>query len=274
MNNDLSLKRRLVVSAVLVPAVILFSWLGGWFFTLFIAFVIALATFELWRLFHNGGYSPSVVLMVVFVVLIISLRQLFSFQYNDLWLTSLILIAMVVHTLNQERGTATAATDFLITVGGVLYVGWLAAYAVSIRTLPNGLFWFLLVIVAIALADTGAYAIGRRFGRHKMLPVVSPMKSWEGYFAGVITGLLSCWGVAALFHNLAPAILPWHGLILGFVISVVAPLGDFGESMIKRQFNVKDASTVLLDHGGFLDRIDSILWALAIGYYLILLFIK
>lgn len=271
MKTDPSLSKRLIVAAILVPTLILFSYLGEWPFTVFILVIVGFAAYELWHLFHNGGYSPSLLVVGIFVPLAIILRHLFEFDYSDLWLTAVILCAMFYHIIQQEKGGKTAAVDFFITVGGTLYLGWLSSFAVSIRDLDGGLFWILLVLTIISMADTGAYAIGRSFGKHKMLPLVSPQKSWEGYLAGIVTGILVGWGLAALWHNFTPSILPLHGILLGVAISILAPLGDFGESMIKRQFNVKDASTVLLDHGGFLDRIDSTLWAVVIGYYLIIL---
>lgn len=273
MKTDPSLSKRLIVVAILVPAVVIFSFLGKWPFTVFVLIVVELAAYELWRLFHNGGYSPSLLVIGVSVPLAIVLRHLYEFSYSDLWLTAVILSAMFHHIIQQEKGRKTAATDFFITIGGTLYLGWLGSFAVSIRDLDGGLFWILLVLTIICMADTGAYAIGRAFGKHKMLPLVSPHKSWEGYLGGIVTGILVGWGLAAVWHHYTPSILPVHGILLGVVISILAPLGDFGESMIKRQFNVKDSSTALLDHGGFLDRIDSILWAVALGYYLIILIV-
>ena len=87
-------------------------------------------------------------------------------------------------------------------------------------------------------------------------------------------GGLGGWGLTALWHMAVPAILPIHGLILGIVLSLAVPFGDFGESMIKRQFNLKDTSNILPGHGGMMDRIDSSLWAAFIGYYIILLLLK
>ena len=272
MKADIPLRRRLIVINIMVPALFLFAFLGGWPFTLFVAGVLLVATWELWRLFRNGAYSPSLLVMGFFVPLAVILRHLFGFQYGDAWFAALIIIAMLFHVIRQERGDKTAAVDFFITIGGTAYLGWLGSYAVSLRGLENGLYWVVLVFPIISLADTGAYVFGRLLGKHKMMPRVSPKKSWEGYIGGVIVGALGGFGLAALWHTVAPNILPWHGLLMGAVISILAPFGDFGESMIKRQFGAKDSSKLLLEHGGFLDRMDSSLWAAAIGYYLVILF--
>lgn len=271
MKTDLSLRNRLIVAAIIVPVLVLFVVLGGWFFAIFVAIITGLATYELWQLFHNNGFRPALALMVFFTPMAVIMRQEVGFRFSDAFLALLILAAMFYHVLEQQRGGKNSAISFFITLGGPLYLGWLGGYAVSIRNLEDGMFWLLLVLIINSMADTGAYLVGRRFGRHKMFPNVSPLKSWEGYAAGVLTGVLTGLGVAAILNIFTPAILPSHGVLLGLVISVLAPMGDYGESMIKRCFNVKDSSNVLLDHGGFLDRIDSVIWAITIGYYLIII---
>jgi len=270
MKTDLGLRKRLIVIDIMVPVLAFFTIIGGWPFTIFIALILGLAAFELWRLFHSGGYSPSLPVMVIFVLAAIILRRVYQFKFADFWLMLLICTSMFVHVLHQQKGIKTSAIDFAITIGGTVYLGWLGGYAISLRALENGVYWILLVIPIISLADTGAYLIGRVFGKHKMLPLVSPKKSWEGYLGGILTGILGGWGLASLWHIKVASILPFYGVIFGAVISILAPIGDFGESMIKRQFNAKDSGKFLLEHGGFLDRVDSSLWAAAIGYYLIL----
>jgi phosphatidate cytidylyltransferase len=274
MATDPSLRNRFLIAGIIVPILVIFAWLGGWFFAILIAIVTGLAIFELWSLFHNNGYHPALVLMLVFTLLAVFMRKLFAFQYGDLFLALLIISTMIYHVVTQKNGVNASAASYFISLGGPLYLGWLGGYAVSLEQLENGFYWVLLVLVINSMADTGGFFFGSRFGRHKMFPLVSPKKSWEGYFGGILTGALTGVGVAALWHMITPSILPLHGIILGLVIPVLAPLGDFGESMIKRSFNVKDSGTILLDHGGFLDRIDSALWAVTIGYYLIILIIR
>jgi phosphatidate cytidylyltransferase len=139
-----------------------------------------------------------------------------------------------------------------------------------LRGLPDGSWWFLLVLPAVWISDGAAYFVGSHYGRHKMSPRVSPNKSWEGYLGGVVAGAVGCMILAALWHLRAPAITPMKGLLLGLAVAAITPLGDLGESMLKRGFGVKDTSHLLPGHGGIMDRIDSWLWAAPIGYYLIL----
>jgi phosphatidate cytidylyltransferase len=125
------------------------------------------------------------------------------------------------------------------------------------------------------IADSGAYFVGRAWGRRKLAPTLSPGKTWEGYLAGIVTGGLLTWLLATLWPKVAgvqTTLSGTHGLILGVVVAVVAPLGDLAVSMIKRSVDVKDSSSIIPGHGGALDRVDSVLWAAVIGYYYVIWF--
>ena len=271
VSTDKTFRTRLLVADIFVPITAFFAIQGGIAFVVFVTLVLGVAAWEFWRIFHKGDYAPSLTVLLVFSTSAVIMRYLWGLQYFEIWIGGLLLISLFMHVLQQQRGNDKAASNLALTVFGALYLGFLGSYAISVRFLEQGLYWTMLVFPIISLADSGAYIFGRPFGKHKMLPVVSPKKSWEGYIGGIIVGGLGGWGLAALWHIACTPVLPIHGLILGLVISVAAPLGDFGESMIKRQFNIKDSSNLLPGHGGFFDRIDSSLLAAIIGYYLILL---
>jgi phosphatidate cytidylyltransferase len=264
------LAERIKVTLVIVPLVVLFVYLGGLPYALGVIFVLSVASWEFWRIYRQGGHSPSLVLMVGGSALLATARFFFDETANNVVLSALVLTAAIVHMIAHERGRDNSATDFAITIAGALYLGWLGAYLVSLRNLPDGQWWFLTAMPAAWLADGGAYMVGMHYGRHKMAPRISPKKTWEGYAGGIVTAVLCCTLLAACWNLVVPAITPLKGAILGLVISILAPMGDFAESMFKRQFGVKDASKLLPGHGGFFDRIDTSLWAAVIGYYLIL----
>ena len=145
------------------------------------------------------------------------------------------------------------------------------AYSASLTTsLPNGVQGTFFVLV---LADAGAYLIGSRWGKHKLAPRLSPKKSWEGYLAGIVFGMVGTilltqlWGV---WLKPDSAITLPRAIVIALVMSVLPTLGDLGESMFKRQVGVKDSGNLLPGHGGALDRIDSWVWAAVLGYYLII----
>jgi phosphatidate cytidylyltransferase len=267
------LKQRVLVAAVLLPIGLVAIYLGGVAFTAIVAVLLGLAGWEYAQLFRSGDYRPASALVVAGVLLIVAGRWWNGLESAPWIITLLVLASMTVHLVAYERGRNQAGTDFAVTLSGILYIGWLGAYLISVRSLTEGLWWVLLVLPAIWIADAGAYFIGRAFGRHKLSPRLSPKKTWEGYLGGVVVGIAGTALLAWLWATLSgpgTAISPLDGAILGLILAVVAPLGDLGESMIKRQFGIKDSGKILPGHGGAFDRIDSWLWAAAIGYYIII----
>lgn len=265
------LAQRLIVAIIIVPVLVLLAYFGGWVFAIALAAVFGLAAWEYCHLFALGGYHPPALLLVVGVAGFMIIRHALP-DASGLAISVFIFTTMTWQVVQYEKGSSSSAVDFGITLGGFLYLGWLGSYFVSLRDLSDGLWWFLIVIPAINCADAGAYFIGSRFGKHKMSRLVSPKKSWEGYLGGLVTGTLGSMALAALWHLAAPSITAGMGCILGLVISIIAPIGDLGESMLKRSFGVKDSSHLLGAHGGILDRFDSWLWAAPIGYTIIVTF--
>ena len=265
------LKERLLVLIPLIPAAVALVAVGGWIFTIGVAIILGLAAWEYWRMFTNGGYRPSAVLLIAGCGLLVIFRFLFGFLYSDVLLVLITMITMVVHLMEFEKGSQTAPFDFAITLGGILYLGWMGSYFVSLRMLPDGLWWMLLTLPAIWIADGGAFAIGRRFGKHKISKRASPNKSWEGHFGGILFAIVFSPLLALLWQFQAPTITPLKGMVLGVILSTVCILGDLGESMFKRYFKLKDSSNLIPGHGGVFDRIDSWLWAVPIGFYFVTL---
>lgn len=255
----------LVLLVVAMPALIF----GGIPFFLLMGFFITMAAYEYTLMFHATKIKPSTWITVGGVFLILVVRDFYPGIGNQTF-SFLILIALGYHLLAYERGRDQAALDFAATVGGLAYLGWVGAYLLDLRNLPNGGWWVFLVLPATWMADTGAYSIGAAYGHHKLAPRLSPHKSWEGYWAGVFTGTLFGAFFAYAYSTWGPLqISPWQGAILGLVLSVLTPLGDLGESLFKRPAGMKDSSSLIPGHGGAFDRIDSWLWAAVIGYHFI-----
>jgi phosphatidate cytidylyltransferase len=268
--------KRLIVAIVLVPTGVLLIYEGGVIFTAFIGILLALAAWEFGKLFRTVGLKPAHFLVIGGGLSLFIGRAINGFESAPVIITVLLLTCMVYHLVQYERGYLQAGTDFAISLVGAIYIGWLGAYFISLRQLPDGLWWMLLVLPAVWLADTGAYSIGRAFGRHPFSRRLSPKKTWEGYFGGILFGTLGGALLAWLWSlALEPgsSMNPWSGAFIGFILAVLTPLGDLGESMFKRQAGVKDSSNLIPGHGGAFDRIDSWLWAAPIGYYVILYFL-
>ncbi len=257
----------LILLAIAMPAVLF----GGVPFFLLIGFFVVLAAWEYVHLFRAANYQPSMPVTVGGTLAILIARGFYP-EFAAAALAFLTLIAMAIHLYAYERGRDQAALDFAATVGGLLYLGWIGAYLYDLRALPDGGWWLMFVLPTVWMADSSAYMIGAKYGKHKLAPRLSPKKSWEGYFAGVFTGTLYggffAWAYSV---NTFPVghltISVWQGMALGFVLSVITTLGDLGESLFKRQGGIKDSGSLIPGHGGAFDRIDSWLWAAVIGVY-------
>ena len=229
---------------------------------------MAVAAYEYDLLMRKGGWEPNRIVIIASTAAICLMRSFFQFEYSGLYISLIILVAMTVHLFSYEKGRDHAPIDFAITLTGIFYIGWLGAYLISVRSLEGGLWWFMLIIPSVWLADSAAYLVGSRIGKTKLAPRLSPKKSWEGYWAGIVGGMLGG-GLLALAWGLRyPVFTFWKGAMIGLLMGVLTPLGDLGESMFKRMVGEKDSSNLIPGHGGFFDRIDSWLWAGLIGYYL------
>jgi len=169
-------------------------------------------------------------------------------------------------------GGRTSARNLLLDLGAgaliMVYVAFMAGFTVLLTAQDGGQWWTLAFIVVVVSVDTGAYASGLAFGKHPMAPTISPKKTWEGFAGSVIAAVIA--GILlALFMLQQPW---WVGLIMGLVLVTTATMGDLAESLIKRDLGIKDISTWLPGHGGFLDRLDSILLSSAAAYALFLIF--
>jgi phosphatidate cytidylyltransferase len=266
------LGKRILVVVILLPIGLAAIWAGGWYLSILVALFMGAGAWEYVTLFRIGGLQPARIFVVGGTILLLLGRTINGFN-SAAWIFSLIiLLSMTFHLVAYERGRDQSATDFAVTLAGVFYIGWFGAYFISIRNLPEGKWWLLVVLAAVMFADSGAYFIGKNFGHHKLSPRLSPNKTWEGYFGGIIVGVPLTILFATLFQvasGSSSAITPLRGALVGLVMAIIPTLGDLGESMVKRQVGVKDSGNILPGHGGAFDRIDAWLWAVVIGYYLI-----
>ncbi len=185
---------------------------------------------------------------------------------------ALYLIALEVIHPNEDSMSAVVYTLF-----GYLYIPWLLGYALTLRYTPNGVLglWYLMLpMLAIMASDVGAYAIGSLFGRHQLAPRISPKKTLEGAFGGLGLAIaivaLATFGLKRVLHLDVDL---YDGLLFSVLVASAAQLGDLFESLIKRWAGVKDAGFFLPGHGGVLDRLDSMLFAVPVTYFFVTLVI-
>jgi len=249
------LRQRVFGAVLLLPPVLVAAWLGGWWFTGLVALFVALATWELCRLLAQTGETPLTPLAILLAVALVLEGELSPApERPTLVLVVGVLVGLVVMLF---RRTPHPASEWTLTLGAAVYVGLTMRFLARLRGLPDGFGWLMTAVLTTWLADSGAYFIGRRWGRHKLWPRISPHKTWEGFGGGLAVGILAG---TVLTPWLIPG-LDWrHGLLIGLTVSLAAPLGDLSESVYKRQVGAKDSSHLIPGHGGFLDRIDSFLF--------------
>ena len=258
---------RVLVAAILLPLVIGLVYLGGWWLFGLALVGGLLALHELYVMVRDlrplvlGGYLG-------FALTLLGL-QLGGLEWMLGGLLSTFVFAFVVYGLGGVRQSAT--TSFGVTLLGVAWVGAGIGCLLLIRDIPEFGFWAVMaVLFTVFAADTGAFFVGRTFGRHSLAPAISPKKSWEGLVGGVLAAVGMAFVI--LYKDRADFLSIPESLLLGLVIALAAVLGDLFESAVKRDLEVKDSGRVLGGHGGMLDRLDSLLWAGPAAYFTILAF--
>ncbi|MGC9521003.1 MAG: phosphatidate cytidylyltransferase [Anaerolineae bacterium] len=272
------LKKRVISAAVLLPIVLVLFVIGSWPYRILIVVVTLLAGFEITRMFRRREYGVSFPL----ISMVILVWEVDAVWPGHAWLLSGVAIASLIVTLVElirvrarpQRHDPTE--QWALTLAGGTYLGIGGVHLMHLRALPDGLWWTLTACAVVWISDSAAYFVGKRWGRHKMAPGISPGKSWEGYAAQVVSGLASGLFLSWLWPIIVGVeivLTPVSGLVLGGVISVLCPAGDFLVSMMKREVGVKDTGKLIPGHGGILDRLDSILWAGILGHLLAQLFV-
>jgi phosphatidate cytidylyltransferase len=227
--------------------------------------VVALASVEAFDVLHRAGYKPARLLGITGTISI----MLAAYNYGETALP-LVLGLMTITTFlwflwPVERARATI--NVAGTLMGFLWVGFLGSFA-GLLLSGHSVALLLGPIIATVAYDVGAYAVGSQFGRRPLAPSISPNKTVEGLVGGASASV----AITTLVVGVVPRIHPWNfgrAFWLGVVVAIAAPLGDLCESMVKRDLGVKDMGALLPGHGGVLDRIDALLFALPAAYYLL-----
>lgn len=257
--------------ALLTPIIIGLVWIN-WLFIVYVALLLCLGVVEVSRAVAHKGMRAETVPIVVGTALII-VGGYFVSTYPGLGISSMTfifscLVGMVLASIIARlfRGPAEgfirdiAASSFIVT-----YIPLVGAFVALLLAPENGPARIWAVLICVVASDTGAYATGVLFGRHKMAPNISPSKTWEGFAGGV--GLSVVLGVLSAVWLLQ--IDWWVGILFGIVVSIGGTVGDLAESLIKRDAGIKDMSNWLPGHGGVMDRLDSMIMAFPLGWFVL-----
>ena len=255
--------KRVLTALVLAPIALALTWLGGWGFALLVAFAVLVSQFELYSLMRQADIRPMVVPGLL-LGLLVALHPKLPWAPPVLVAGGIVLLIAFVFGRSEQPLPDVAGTVF-----GLFYPAFLVSFAITLREadgfplMEGDGFWLMAtVLVGVWGADTFAYFAGRAFGKTKLLPAVSPKKTWEG----AIGGLVGAVAIIAAFKVATLPILGWMDVAaLGVCCGVAGPLGDLLVSRFKRSVEAKDTGNWLPGHGGLLDRLDAAILAVPLA---------
>jgi phosphatidate cytidylyltransferase len=255
--------RVLTAVAIAVVALIVLK-LGRGPTTFMVAVIVGAAAFELYEAFRRAGYHPATLLGLLACVSIVPIAY-----SNGLDAFPLVIVLLTAFTLlwyMAEVVKARPLVNIAITLFTFVYIGVFGAFAGLLLSESDGTGFILGLAICAIGYDVFGYFVGTQFGRSRMSPRLSPNKTWEGLIGGMVASIV-------LGLIIGQTLAPWdgkiiHGLALGLVVAILAPIGDLCESMMKRDLGLKDLGSILPGHGGVLDRFDAMLFCLPAVYYL------
>lgn len=259
-------KRTLTAFVLLSLLFLVVLYAPDWAYFLLLQVFVLGALAELYALGGRKGLEPrrslGVFLALLFAVPAILKALPFEAALFAGFLVTCFYFVVRVRTLER---LATFPQSVAFTFFGALYLSFTLNFLFTIRSVHGASCLFFLFAV-IFLGDTGAFFIGKPLGKHKMTPIASPNKSWEGSAGGILFAVLGAWAARAL---LFPGLPLWKALVVAVLVHAAAQASDPMESLFKRAAGVKDSSSVFPGHGGFFDRIDSLILAAPLFHYLV-----
>lgn len=259
------LRHRVLSALVGIPLIVFSAWYGGFLLLGFTAAIIFMGLRELSEMLAKMQLKPPVATMAIGSGFILGGVYLGGDRAIGPVITLLVIFTLLTVVF---RFPACTPADGAAGLLGTLYLG-LFIYFYLLRTLPHGWVWLLLLLVATWASDTAAYFVGKKFGRRKLAPALSPGKTVAGALGGAGGSLAAAW----IFTLAYPFLPVAQVLLLGLLIGIAGQLGDLWESVLKRTAGIKDTGALIPGHGGVLDRFDSMLFTAPLVYYFLVWFI-
>ena len=248
------LKQRVASAIVLAPIIIVPLYLGGVPFALLLALLSCLSAGEYRNLLGNAQLELHYVFIPICIMIALTgLSHESAYLFDSLLIGALLLLSLSA----IQKGIAVGAFG----VSGAIYIGGFWGTMGLLRTGPDGREWAFLVLFVTWAADIAAFFGGRAWGRHKLAPMISPGKTWEGTVFGIAASTL-----VSVLWGIHMSLAVWQCAIIGICLGIMAVTGDLVESSLKRYCNSKDSGNLIPGHGGVLDRFDSVLFTSAGGF--------
>ncbi len=254
------LKNRIITAMVGIPFLIGAAYLGGVYWQVLVGLLTAAALIEYCAMMRGKGFHPFMVSAAFLAFILLFRTQLGSYQAGLFLAGLLLMIIGLVFTYPHRN-----LHDLALSLFGSVYTGFFFSYALALGRTESAFYLLLLVFILTWASDVGGYLFGRIWGKHKLAPRLSPGKTVEGSVGAIVLTILA----ALMYRYMSGAEYLQAGilLVMAFVFSVAAQLGDLLESAIKRFFEVKDSGRLLPGHGGVLDRFDSFMLVSPVAYY-------
>ena len=258
--------KRWITGLSALPLLIFFVYIGGFPFIIMVAFAGICSLFEYYRIVFNAD-EEILHSVVVWWGYIVGLAIIFAAHMADsqsvLVVLALNLVFIGLISLFLYKSNPSIVNVFPKQVLGIIYIPLLLSFLVSIRRDPDGMTWIFLLLAIIFAGDISAYYVGSYFGRNKLNPAISPGKTIEGAIGG-LAGNLVVGSIGKFFF--LPEISWGLALLFFILVGLAGQVGDLFESEFKRSSKIKDSGGILPGHGGFLDRIDALLFASPVAY--------
>jgi phosphatidate cytidylyltransferase len=257
-----NLASRMFINLLGVPAILLMVRMGGLPFFLFFTVIAIIAQVELYLLFSQRGFKPQLVLAIILGII----WMIAATYFNDHLLPVLVGITALLLLSGLFRSVRGASADLALSLLGIIYLPVMISTLFLIRKMETGPQVLYMLFATIWICDALAYVFGKLIGGPKIAPEISPHKTVAGCIGGVVGAILTV--VLFWWLKWQPAFMSLPEVIgFGLLCGVLGQAGDFVESIFKRDVGVKDSSTLLLGHGGMLDRFDSFFIGAPVIYF-------
>jgi phosphatidate cytidylyltransferase len=267
MGGNGSLGKRILSSIlILTPVGLIIFLFPNWVFALLASSMIGCALSEFFGLAEKKGifvykYFGILVGMLVPIIMYFQLGTEAGIVTEPFFIVIACLFTFVL--LFTRRDNSQALVSIAVTMFGLLYIAWFFSFFIKLKFLPQGALLVVFLVVVTKMGDVGAYLVGRAFGRHPLIPRISPNKTIEGTIGGLAFSVAGALAGKFYLQNFS---IP-HLLTLGLLLGILAQVGDLAESMLKRDCAVKDSGNSISGFGGMLDIIDSLIFTAPIFYF-------
>jgi phosphatidate cytidylyltransferase len=262
------LVKRLATAGILIPIAVALIFFGGWVAFGGAVLTLVISLLELRAMLAKKGWYPALLVsglaglgFLIAAELPAERVAIFALSLSALLVGAFTWAMLLRPTIEQTL------VDLALTLAIPLYIAWPMTLFLLLRGPRSGVsthnFWWVLALFVIVWAnDTAAFVTGHFIGKHRLASHISPAKTWEGFAGGLGLAIVASYVLTLPLH------IPWyHAVLLGILVTFAATIGDLAESLLKRVCGVKDSGTIVPGHGGILDRIDSLLFAVVVAFF-------